>query len=112
MNAGCMAPVELVIPQGSFLAPSAPAAARKTSGALGIPCPEVDYKMEGDHGDGWTLTGNADPIAMGADRFMDGRRFDAGQLRAYVEGFDIRHKLSASDSAQEIDTESVAETAV
>jgi len=62
---------------------------RAAAEAMGIACPEVDYKLEGVHDGAWTLTSGADSLEMGSDLFMDGRRFDAGQLQDYLAGFAI-----------------------
>lgn len=56
---------------------------------LGAPAPIVDEKVEGLHSAPWVLDEATAPIAMAPDLFFDGRRFDAGQPRAYAEGFAI-----------------------
>lgn len=58
---------------------------RKAAAALGVPAPARDMKREGGHGEPWTLDG----LALGADRFCDGRRFDPAQPDDYLEGFGI-----------------------
>lgn len=64
---------------------------REAAGALGIACPTVDYKDEGSHGHGWTLTAASAPIPMGPDRFLDGGRFDPQRPLDYLDTFDIEH---------------------
>lgn len=63
---------------------------RAAANALGFPCPLVDEKNEGEHESGWELQAGNDIIAMGADRFIDGRRFTADDIEGYVSGFPIR----------------------
>ncbi|MBF0325062.1 CmpA/NrtA family ABC transporter substrate-binding protein [Magnetospirillum moscoviense] len=43
---------------------------------LGLPVPLVDHKTEGSHAGPWVLDKATAPIAMGADTFLDGARFD------------------------------------
>ena len=62
---------------------------RAAANDLGLPYPEVDYKLEGVHQGGWALMSGEDTLEMGADLFMDGRRFDATRLQEYLEGFAI-----------------------
>ena len=63
---------------------------RAAADALGLPYPEVDYKLEGLHAGGWALMCGDDRIEMGPDRFMDRRHFDANHWQDYLEGFSIR----------------------
>jgi len=49
---------------------------RAAAAELGEPVPLTDGKPEGAHPGPWTLTDATSPIAMGADRFFEGRRFD------------------------------------
>lgn len=62
---------------------------RAAADELGLPYPEVDYKLEGQHGAGWALMCGEDTLEMGADLFMDGRQFDASRLQEYLDGFSI-----------------------
>jgi len=55
--------------------------------ALERPYPEVDFKSEGQHEDGWLLMDGGEGIQMGADRFMDGRTFDPADLQDYFDSF-------------------------
>ncbi|MGB1109556.1 MAG: nitrate ABC transporter ATP-binding protein [Gammaproteobacteria bacterium] len=64
---------------------------RAAAESLGIAYPEVDYKQEGTHSDGWALMGGDESIIMGPDQFMDGREFDAREPAAYISGFEISH---------------------
>lgn len=48
---------------------------RQAARAVGIPAPSVDLKSEGTHSERWWLTAASEPIAMGSDRFIDGREF-------------------------------------
>ncbi len=63
---------------------------RTAANALGLPCPLVDEKNEGEHESGWELQAGDEVIAMGADRFIDGRRFTADDIEGYIRGFPIR----------------------
>jgi ABC-type nitrate/sulfonate/bicarbonate transport system substrate-binding protein len=57
---------------------------RDAARELGIPVPTVDTKIEGSHDTAWTLTQATQPIAMGPDRFFDGRIFDPADPIAYI----------------------------
>jgi len=63
---------------------------RESAQALGVPVPHIDYKTEGAHGEPWSLDTATTAIAMGPDRFFDGRVFDPAMPLAYLAGFDIR----------------------
>ncbi len=49
---------------------------RAAAAELGEPAPLADAKPEGLHDAPWILDAAVAPIAMGPDRFFDGRRFD------------------------------------
>lgn len=83
---------------------------RAAAKALGLPFPRMDYKLEGEHAEGWVLKSDGEPIEMGADQFMDGRSFNAQALGGYVESFDIRQKAAVEHVDQLAETDSVAET--
>jgi nitrate/nitrite transport system substrate-binding protein len=87
-----------------------PAVYRAAAQALGLPCPEVDYKIEGEHEGGWVLKSGDESLQMGADLFMDGRRFDAQELSTYVEGFEVRR--TGPQAVREPAAGNVAEKAV
>ena len=63
---------------------------RDAAKALGVPAPSRDDKTEGTHAAPWTLSEASAPIAMGPDRFFDGRVFDPARPIDYLAGFDIR----------------------
>jgi nitrate/nitrite transport system substrate-binding protein len=68
---------------------------------LGAATPIVDEKVEGLHSAPWVLDEATAPISMAPDLFFDGRRFDAGQPRAYAGGFAISrtgHKGSTAET--------------
>lgn len=74
---------------------------RDAAAALGAPVPYQDYKTEGSHASSWTLTEASAPIAMGPDRFFDGRVFDPDRPVEYLAGFEIRNPgLALSPLAQ------------
>jgi len=62
---------------------------REAAAQLGVPAPEVETKAEGLHGEGWTLAARPEPIAMGPDRFIDGRVFRPEDPVGYLEGFEV-----------------------
>jgi len=70
---------------------------------LGIACPSADEKMEGAHQHAWLLSDATEPVAMGADQFMDRRIFDPTNIDGYISGFTIRDqrsRLGALDTSQ------------
>lgn len=52
--------------------------------------PALDYKSEGMHREGWLLEQANAPIAMGADSFFDGARFDPVAIAAEATGAKAR----------------------
>lgn len=60
---------------------------RIAAGELGVVSPEDDWKTEGEHASGWQLPTASGPIAMGPDRFLDGRVFDPRDPESYLAGF-------------------------
>lgn len=50
---------------------------REVAAELGIPRPDADEKVEGLHAEPWSQPARAGAILLGADRFLDGSRFDA-----------------------------------
>jgi nitrate/nitrite transport system substrate-binding protein len=70
---------------------------------LGIACPSSDEKVEGAHPHTWLLSDATEPVAMGADQFMDQRIFDPTNIDSYISGFSIRDqrsRLGALDTSQ------------
>ncbi len=64
---------------------------RDAAEALDLLCPSIDYKLEGRHDSNWKLhEGNAS-LLMGADRFLDGRRFDPSNPLDYLREFEVHH---------------------
>lgn len=73
---------------------------RDAAKRLGLAVPHQDHKPEGMHARGWMLTEASSPIAMGPDRFFDGRRFDPTDPIDYLAGFDVHHlAVSVADLA-------------
>ncbi|MEW6273246.1 MAG: CmpA/NrtA family ABC transporter substrate-binding protein [Thermodesulfobacteriota bacterium] len=62
---------------------------REAADELGVPAPLADMKREGEHDGPWLLDAATQPIAMGPDRFLDGRVFDPHDPSAYLAGFPI-----------------------
>jgi nitrate/nitrite transport system substrate-binding protein len=77
---------------------------RDAARALGVPVPTLDDKTEGSHAASWTLTDASAPIAMGPDRFFDGRVFDPARPIDYLAGFDIRRMGAALAALAEVNT--------
>lgn len=62
---------------------------REAAAQIGDALPSVDEKVEGVHAGPWTLHDAREPIAMGPDLFLDGRRFDPAQVVAYLEQSEV-----------------------
>ena len=60
---------------------------RAACDALGKPYPEVDFKSEGNHAEGWALMSGNESIPMGSDLFMDGRIFNPKEIDTYLREF-------------------------
>ncbi len=65
---------------------------RDAAEQLDLAVPTNDQKPEGTHARGWMLTEASSPIAMGPDRFFDGRIFDPMDPLGYLAGFDVHHR--------------------
>ncbi len=70
---------------------------RAAASAMGLPYPEVDFKYEGVHSTGWALMSGEEALVMGADLFMDGKAFDAKNVQEYLDGFDMRSRVTAAN---------------
>lgn len=71
---------------------------REAAKMAGIASPSIDYKPEGIHTGPWTLDKATSPIAMGADQFFDGMKFDPTKPMDYIKGFkmhDLKVDLAA-----------------
>ena len=75
---------------------------RGAAQALGIDYPTVDYKTEGSHAGSWLLQDASAPIAMGPDRFFDGRLFDPQQLVDYLSGFEVHQRSVSLEALREV----------
>ncbi|EWY39393.1 myristoyl transferase [Skermanella stibiiresistens SB22] len=62
---------------------------RDAAKELGVAYPTVDWKSEGGRAEPWTLADATQPIAMGPDKFLDGRTFDPADPVAYLRGFEV-----------------------
>lgn len=62
---------------------------RKAAMALGYPVIEMEHKHEGEHSAPWVMNDGNHEIPMGADAFMDGRRFNPRDVMGYLNGFSI-----------------------
>ena len=56
---------------------------RQAARTLGVVCPAVDSKVEGEHRTGWHCQ-NAS-LTLGADRFLDDACFDPAAVRDYIQ---------------------------
>ncbi|MES1926208.1 CmpA/NrtA family ABC transporter substrate-binding protein [Salinisphaera sp. T31B1] len=66
---------------------------REAVACLGLAVPTADHKREGTHRQPWTLaSAEAEPIAMGADAFFDGRVFDPGDVLAYLRSIPVHRR--------------------
>jgi nitrate/nitrite transport system substrate-binding protein len=74
---------------------------REVADDLGLAVPAIDYKPEGVHGRGWTLEEASIPLAMGSDRFFDGRTFDPADPLGYLAGFEVQHCACSPESLAE-----------
>ncbi len=70
---------------------------REAAAVLGLPVPAVAMKTEGVHPLPWSFTDASQPIAMGPDRFLDGRIFDPRAPRAYLNEFFATSPAIAGD---------------
>ena len=59
---------------------------------LGLPSPTIDRKVEGQHEAPWLLTQATDPIAMGANAWIDGNRFDPAGAVEHLADLAIAHR--------------------
>jgi nitrate/nitrite transport system substrate-binding protein len=62
---------------------------REAAKDLGIAVPTIDFKTEGSNAAGWVLDKATAPIAMGPDRFFDGKIFDPAKPLDYLKSFEI-----------------------
>ena len=71
---------------------------RKAATLLGLPVIMQEHKREGEHADSWQLHDGELAIPMGADAFMDGRKFNPGDVMGYLNGFAInRYRVDLGD---------------
>lgn len=71
---------------------------RDAAAHVGVAVPKFDFKVEGAHSAPWTLEQASAPIAMGPDRFFDGRIFDPARPVEYLGNFEIRaHRANLAD---------------
>ena len=68
---------------------------REAAKNLKIAYPTLDYKTEGTHSGGWTLSEASTPIEMGPDKFFDGMSYDPKKLVEYIRGFKV-HNMKVS----------------
>ncbi|MFC3102503.1 CmpA/NrtA family ABC transporter substrate-binding protein [Salinisphaera aquimarina] len=78
------APVDIAMTAGRVYRPDI---YRDAVAPLGIVCPDDDYKSEGTHPAGWSLTAGQAPdrvLSMGADAFFDGGVFEPRDVLGYL----------------------------
>lgn len=73
---------------------------REVASALGVPCPSIDRKTEGTHGEAWILTQSSQPIAMGPDNLCDGRIFDTNDIDSYAPPISGAQSTTEQDGAE------------
>jgi nitrate/nitrite transport system ATP-binding protein len=73
---------------------------RAAANALGMPYPEVDFKLEGVHSTGWALMSGEEALVMGEDLFMDGKAFDATKAQEYLDVFAIQSRGLAAETRE------------
>lgn len=64
---------------------------REAASTLGIPTPQVDYKVEGNHEAPWHLLQSNNELQLGADRFFDGQIFSPADPLAYLQSTRIHN---------------------
>ena len=64
---------------------------RQAAAALGIETPDTDFKVEGAHGDEWSLPSGTKTLTMGADTFFDQRLFRPENPLGYLENCGLKH---------------------
>lgn len=57
---------------------------------LNLAIPKVNTKVEGIHAMPWTLTGATAPMAMGPDKFFDGKIYNPAKIPEYIASFDVK----------------------
>jgi ABC-type nitrate/sulfonate/bicarbonate transport system substrate-binding protein len=75
---------------------------REAAQALGLPCPAVDYKTEGQHDEPWTLREISEPMMLGPDRFLDGRIFDPLRPADYLKQFELHNRQVSLDALAKV----------
>ncbi len=60
---------------------------RKAAAELNIAAPMINEKVEGAQEHAWVLKEATQPIAMGANQFIDGRVFNPAEINSYLSGF-------------------------
>ena len=71
---------------------------REAAALLGLPAPAVAMKTEGEHTLPWMPDAASQSIAMGPDRFLDGRIFDPRAPLAYLDEFSTASPEIAGDA--------------
>lgn len=74
---------------------------QQAASKLGIVTPHLAYKTEGHHECEWMLQEASEQIAMGPDRFLDGKVFDPSAAVEYVNDFDIGNNNLSLDALAE-----------
>ena len=59
---------------------------RQAAADVDIPCPTADSRLEGSHGQAWTLTAASAPMGMGPDLFFDGQVLDMESVLVDANG--------------------------
>ena len=74
---------------------------REAASRLGLHVPEIDYKLEGHHSEKWQVKQDGSSLMMGADQFLDIRKFDPFKPIEYLNNFEIHHmNIESADLAE------------
>ncbi|ACT60450.1 CmpA/NrtA family ABC transporter substrate-binding protein [Hirschia baltica] len=73
---------------------------RKAAAELNIAAPTINEKVEGAQEHAWVLKEATQPIAMGANQFIDGRVFNPAEINSYLNGFSNSSASRASEASK------------
>lgn len=62
---------------------------REAANQLGITCPTINYKSEGEHADAWMFKDNDLSFELGADTFFDNKTYSIDSILEYISDFEV-----------------------